>query len=72
MFIFTVSALGFVFREGHLFQYQSSGESGQSGQSAERAHRHLIDAIRQKDLSALVDTIDNGVVRFCFFWVVYK
>ncbi|KJH41368.1 HECT-domain protein [Dictyocaulus viviparus] len=41
--------------------YQSSGESGQGGQSAERAHRHLIDAIRQKDLSALVDTIDNGV-----------
>ncbi|KAJ1366082.1 hypothetical protein KIN20_026670 [Parelaphostrongylus tenuis] len=46
--------------------YQASGESGQSGQSAERAHRHLIDAIRQKDLSALVDTIDNGVVDVNF------
>ncbi|KAK6029560.1 HECT-domain protein [Ostertagia ostertagi] len=46
--------------------YQSSGEPGQSGQSAERAHRHLIDAIRQKDLSALVDTIDNGVVDVNF------
>ncbi|VDM61213.1 unnamed protein product [Angiostrongylus costaricensis] len=42
------------------------GQSGQSGQSAERAHRHLIDAIRQKDLSALVDTIDNGVVDVNF------
>ncbi|KAK6057909.1 hypothetical protein COOONC_04534, partial [Cooperia oncophora] len=49
-----------------LLQYQSSGEPGQSGQSAERAHRHLIDAIRQKDLSALVDTIDNGVVDVNF------
>uniref|UniRef100_A0A158P7N2 E3 ubiquitin-protein ligase n=1 Tax=Angiostrongylus cantonensis TaxID=6313 RepID=A0A158P7N2_ANGCA len=49
------SGLPFTMAVGHYY-----------GQSAERAHRHLIDAIRQKDLSALVDTIDNGVVDVNF------
>ncbi|EGT44701.1 hypothetical protein CAEBREN_31965 [Caenorhabditis brenneri] len=34
-----------------------------AGSGAERVHRQLIDAIRQKDLSALVDAIETGQVE---------
>lgn len=37
-----------------------------SGSGAERVHRQLIDAIRQKDLTALVDAIESGQVDVNF------
>ncbi|CAL2040217.1 unnamed protein product [Caenorhabditis brenneri] len=37
-----------------------------AGSGAERVHRQLIDAIRQKDLSALVDAIETGQVDVNF------
>ncbi|PIC33910.1 hypothetical protein B9Z55_013719 [Caenorhabditis nigoni] len=37
-----------------------------AGSGAERVHRQLIDAIRQKDLTALVDAIESGQVDVNF------
>ncbi|CAD6199393.1 unnamed protein product [Caenorhabditis auriculariae] len=43
-----------------------SGDSAGPSGGAERVHRHLIDAIRQKDLTTLVDAIENGTVDVNF------
>lgn len=32
--------------------------------SFDRSHRHLIDAIRQRDTDALIDAIESGQVSF--------
>lgn len=39
-----------------------SGGEGASAHGFDRAHRHLIDAIRQRDTDALIDAIENGTV----------
>lgn len=41
----------------------SQGTGGQASGGSERAHRHLIDAIRQRDMNALVEAIEGGSVR---------
>ncbi|CAI4227539.1 unnamed protein product [Auanema sp. JU1783] len=43
-----------------------TGEPSISTQNSDRTHRHLIDAIRQKDLSALVEAVESGAVDVNF------
>lgn len=44
----------------NFFYYLASLSSA----SADRTHRHLIDAIRQRDTEALIDAIENRSVFF--------
>ena len=39
-----------------------NGTETASSHGFDRAHRHLIDAIRQRDTDALIDAVENGTV----------
>lgn len=41
-----------------------------SSSNLDKTHRHLIDAIRQRDTDALIDAVENGSVSFIIFSII--
>jgi hypothetical protein len=41
------------------------------GSGFDKTHRHLIDAIRQRDTDALIDAVESGTVIFEIHFTVY-